>query len=510
MTCQRSVALTDFGLAKLVDREDESLTHPGNIVGTPTYMAPEQLRGEPVDHRADIYSLGVILFQMLTGKPPFVSEENEIISVIYQHLERVPPLPSDINPDLPPEVDSVILKALEKKPEDRYDHVGEMTNALRIAAGLDPTSTRDFPAVGSGQPMLPIQTSRQPRTVMAGVAILSVLIVTAIIVGLLALRDDGELPQPIIMAGEIGGLEATLPTDDEITTALRRLGDEGFVGLVTCNRTSEYHAGTAREIVEFLDGYGIETRIYDSQNIEARQIPLIEQARSDGAAGLIICPLNIELLDEQLTSIEEAKMPLVLFSTGDNHYGGVYIEGDNYLLGLKPGQFAGEIIRDEMDGQADVVVLDFPDLPNIVRRADGLVDGVLEVAPEANIVARVRGGTQTFGHDSIETLLADGVEFDVIVSINDDGSIGAIAAMDEAGIPPEAVVVVSIDAEALAKQYIEQRYYMRGSVAIDRTTSSQAMAGAMVRMLGGGTLPAQISLPPGDVVTREILQSDDA
>ena len=262
--------------------------------------------------------------------------------------------------------------------------------------------------------------------------------------------------------------------------------------------------------MEFLDGYGIETRIYDSQNIEARQIPLIEQARSDGAAGLIICPLNIELLDEQLTSIEEAKMPLVLFSTGDNHYGGVYIEGDNYLLGLKPGQFAGEIIRDEMDGQADVVVLDFPDLPNIVRRADGLVDGVLEVAPEANIVARVRGGTQTFGHDSIETLLADGVEFDVIVSINDDGSIGAIAAMDEAGIPPEAVVVVSIDAEALAKQYIEQRYYMRGSVAIDRTTSSQAMAGAMVRMLGGGTLPAQISLPPGDVVTREILQSDDA
>ncbi|HEX2621433.1 MAG TPA: serine/threonine-protein kinase, partial [Phototrophicaceae bacterium] len=91
--------LTDFGLAKLIDG-DAHMTKTGNIVGTPTYMSPEQLRGDPLDHRSDIYSSGVILYQMLTGKRPFDGDSSDIVSIIYKHLEKLPIRPGLVNPEL--------------------------------------------------------------------------------------------------------------------------------------------------------------------------------------------------------------------------------------------------------------------------------------------------------------------------------------------------------------------------------------------------------------------------
>src|SRR5690606_15877561 len=131
--------LTDFGLAKWVEGTS-ALTQSGKIVGTPAYMAPEQLRGDPIDQRADIYSMGIILYQMVTGELPFDSDSGYVVSIIYQHLEKSPPLPHLINPQVHPAVEAVIMRALAKDPAQRYQHILHMVDELDMALGRKPGS----------------------------------------------------------------------------------------------------------------------------------------------------------------------------------------------------------------------------------------------------------------------------------------------------------------------------------------------------------------------------------
>jgi serine/threonine-protein kinase len=122
--------LTDFGLVKA--GEGTKLSTTGVIFGTPEYMSPEQAQGEKVDRRSDVYSLGIMLFEMLTGQVPF--EADTPLEVPVKHLTAALPLPREVNPDIPEPVERVILKAMAKAPEDRFQRVSEMVEALRQAA----------------------------------------------------------------------------------------------------------------------------------------------------------------------------------------------------------------------------------------------------------------------------------------------------------------------------------------------------------------------------------------
>lgn len=123
------IKIIDFGLARSVHLE--GMTATGLIMGTPEYMAPEQVAGKHVDERADIYALGVILFEMLTGRVPFTGDS--AIAVGFQQMKDPPPSPRSINPQIPEEVERVILKALEKEPMHRYRTVGEMRKEFASA-----------------------------------------------------------------------------------------------------------------------------------------------------------------------------------------------------------------------------------------------------------------------------------------------------------------------------------------------------------------------------------------
>ncbi len=122
--------LSDFGIAKVLD-ETTTLTATGNSVGSPEYMAPEQTAGK-ADYRSDIYALGVVIFQMLTGRVPFSASTP--VQVMMQHVKEPPPSPRAFNSSISPQVEFVVLRALAKKPEQRFQSATELAEALKAAA----------------------------------------------------------------------------------------------------------------------------------------------------------------------------------------------------------------------------------------------------------------------------------------------------------------------------------------------------------------------------------------
>ncbi|HEX3237424.1 MAG TPA: Stk1 family PASTA domain-containing Ser/Thr kinase [Gaiellaceae bacterium] len=125
------VKVTDFGIARAGTSQ---MTETGSIVGTAQYLSPEQARGGEVDPRSDLYSLGIVLYELLTGKTPF--DGDTPVEIAMKHLSNAPKPPSKLRPDIPPELDMVVLRALAKNPDDRYQSADEMEADLeRVARG---------------------------------------------------------------------------------------------------------------------------------------------------------------------------------------------------------------------------------------------------------------------------------------------------------------------------------------------------------------------------------------
>ncbi len=183
---QDNAYLTDFGIAKMITGTPAAgLTMTGTVMGTPTYMAPEQWRSEPVDGRTDVYALGIILYQMLVGQVPFHAETPH--GLMYQHLDAKPPAPRSVRPDLPPSLEPVLGKALAKHRDNRYasasDVVRDLEHVFQSPQRLPEESRIDLPP------------ARPPRTLDDD------------------LHDEMVEEELLAMAGEDEGadLEATLP-----------------------------------------------------------------------------------------------------------------------------------------------------------------------------------------------------------------------------------------------------------------------------------------------------------
>lgn len=153
LTTDGKVKVMDFGIARALSDSQATMTQTNAVVGTAQYLSPEQARGEQVDARSDLYSTGVVLFELLTGQPPFRGDS--AVAVAYQHVSALPPTPSSITPDVPEALDRVVMKALAKNREDRYSSAASMrADLIRASRGaeVNAPATKVWAAAAGSQP----------------------------------------------------------------------------------------------------------------------------------------------------------------------------------------------------------------------------------------------------------------------------------------------------------------------------------------------------------------------
>ena len=193
--------LTDFGIARLI--ESSRLTQDGISTGTPAYMSPEQATGLPGDARSDLYALGVILFELLTGQPPYDDENG--MSLMLKHLNAPVPLITDTLPQASPELDDLIARALAKRPDDRFQTAAEFSDALKSAflgslVTVLPMLTRATVTQTAPQAEAPVTAAetvpapRRPWLAWAAIAAVGVVILVAAVVALMVTRNSDPPP----------------------------------------------------------------------------------------------------------------------------------------------------------------------------------------------------------------------------------------------------------------------------------------------------------------------------
>jgi beta-lactam-binding protein with PASTA domain/tRNA A-37 threonylcarbamoyl transferase component Bud32 len=199
ITRDGSVKVMDFGIARAIAQSTATVTQTAAVMGTAQYLSPEQARGEKVDARSDLYSAGVVLYELLTGQPPFQGDSP--VAVAYQHVREDPIPPSDLESDLSADADAVVMKMLAKNPGNRYQNAAEMSDDLGRALGgrrvlATPLLRQPTPAHTSARPRG--KRPERPREHRPGarrlliVALLTLLSVGAVAGGLLLAYDGGS------------------------------------------------------------------------------------------------------------------------------------------------------------------------------------------------------------------------------------------------------------------------------------------------------------------------------
>ena len=342
VTPDGKILVMDFGIARMI-AGPETAPQTSAVLGTASYLSPEQAQGQPVDARTDIYSLGVVLYEMLTGRPPFSGDSP--MAIAYKQVNATPPAPSTINAEVPPELDAVVMRALSKNPANRYQTGHEFAEDLeRVRTGGEVSATPLLPAGGEAtqvisrpQPTSVLAPQEEPpgssRKAWVG-ALLAILVMALLAAGaylvVTMLTDDGG-PELVTVPNVVG---------DPYEEAKRTLEDAGFTVNdedVIFERTDEDEPGTvlaqdprartqqdegtpviltvAREIrkvqVPPLDGLTLEAAEATLKNVGLKLGNVTEEAHQSVPEGRIISQNP-----EAITEVERGTPVDVVVSSG--------------------------------------------------------------------------------------------------------------------------------------------------------------------------------------------------
>jgi ribose transport system substrate-binding protein len=325
---------------------------------------------------------------------------------------------------------------------------------------------------------------------------LFLIVILMLTLGVLAVsaQDATAEPTPEATAPALGTAEDLVPTDAEVTAAKDALGADGFVGIIACTLGSEYHSTVAESAKTRLDDLGIKAQLFDSEVNVEKQISAIENFTSSGAKVIVICLFDPPSVLSALQDAAAQGVKIVQYAGRQlADLGGVTISIEDTDLGKTAGEYAAQLITEEMGGKANVAILDYPDVANVVLRANAIRDAITAGAPDATIVGNYLGGTTENGLSSMESALVEHPDINVVVSINDAGAYGAMQALENAGV--KDAVIVGIDAEQQARDLIKAGGMYRGTVDTSPAETGVMSANAAVKLLAGSEFPQNIAVP---------------
>lgn len=401
-----TVKVTDFGIARAWD-DSQELTRTGAVMGTATYFSPEQAQGLPVDERSDIYSLGVVLYEMLTGQPPFRGDSP--VSVAYQHVSTEVAAPSAINPDVPDNLDYIVRRAMHKDPAARYQTAEELRRDLwRALQGEGPAVVALIPGDGATRMMTATPPATVPPAgayrqleeapssnlgfVVGAFALLATLGVLVFLV-LRALNGPGD---------EVGTL-VPIPTvaGSQQESALRALQVLGLIAIPQPENSAEMEPGLA-----------IRTDPVEGTEVERGSTVIVYVSAGEA----------VEVVPQLATLTRESAERLIL----DQGFmlGGVTTRGDPEVL--------------------EGIVISQNPLAGVEVPGGSAISIVVSSGPDAVPVPQIEGLPQA---GALSELSQAGLNWDVVTEFSPDVEAGTVIRSEpEAGVEvePASVVVVVV------------------------------------------------------------------
>ena len=444
LTRDGSVKVTDFGIARAWD-DSEELTSTGAVIGTASYFSPEQAQGHPVDARSDLYSLGVVMYEMLAGEPPFTGESP--VAVAYQHVRNEPVPLSQLNPSVPPGLESIVMQCLEKDADYRYDNAQELGDDLRryldgqvpLAAPQNEAPTRLLSEDQIRQPVMPgdeffdtVPTSlsigydepgRPSRsTVIIGILGSLALLGIGVIFLLQLLSGSDTGPQTVLVPDVTGQDPAdALATLQELDLKVRQddVGSAdvpaGLVAATDPEAATEVDTGTFVTLFVSTGPSSVTVpRVVDATDSQAQS--LLRQA------GLVVGEITFEAspVIEAGTVLAQSPAPGdvvaagsavdLIVSAGSNTLTIPDLSNrteDDALFQLSQAGFGAEQIRVERRPDVDIldgfVIETIPSAGDLIP-ADGIVRVIISEGPVPTVVPDVTGLSPAQARTTLEDL----------------------------------------------------------------------------------------------------------
>jgi ribose transport system substrate-binding protein len=301
--------------------------------------------------------------------------------------------------------------------------------------------------------------------------------------------------------------ESSAPSDSaESTTPVPTPEPKTYkIGVCAADLSNPYFVTLIDGIQDKADKFGnVQIIVDDPKQDPAKQQSAIENFMVQGVDGIIMIPFDLTSANEALKDVYAEGKVKILCQSGKIESADTNVAARDYDMGYTLGVIAGQYIADEMGGEAQIGMLNYPALESIIQREQGIEDGIKEYAPDAEIVARAQGGTPDAGVSATESMLEANPDISVIVSINDAGALGALSAVESLNLGNDLFFIGGIDALDQALAEIADGGYYKATVDIAPYDNGKYDLELMMKMLNGEDVGVENSVEVKPVTTDNI------